>query len=504
MKAKSNSTILELTDISKRFPGVQALDRVSLSLQTGEIHGLVGENGAGKSTLMNVIGGVVVPDSGSIRLHSQEVNIPTPARAQELGIAFIHQELALFPNLDVASNIFIADLPRHAAGVVNDNGLKQRARVVLDRVGLSYVNPTQKVKSLSPGEQQLVEIGRCLVQDVDILVFDEPTSSLTSREVESLFTIIRELRSQGVTVLYVTHRLGEVFDICERVTVLRDGEKIGTVATDEIDRQALVQMIVGREVVDASEHEVRRPGQTILRVGLLSRRPAFRDVSFELHRGEVLGITGLLGSGRTELARAIFGLDRYDSGTIWVDGAKVRIRHPGDAIRHGIGFITEERRKEGLILEKPVRDNIVVASLGAFAGWLGWMQPRRESQAAEEQRASLRIATPTVLRRVKFLSGGNQQKVVVGKWLQTGPRIYILDEPTRGIDVGAKAEVHRIINDLVEQGAGVILISSEIPEIVRMSDHVLVMRNGEVVAEFERGQSTASSILLAAVGGSEQ
>jgi len=380
----------------------------------------------------------------------------------------LHQERALFPNLDVASNIFIANLPRQMPGVIHSHDLGRRARLALERVGLSHIRPSRKVGSLSPGEQQLVEIARSLTRRADILVFDEPTSSLTSQEIERLFPIIRELKGQGVGILYVTHRLDEVFVIYDRVTVLRDGKRIVTVAVEEVDRHSLVQMILGREISEMYQREFQSPGPTVLRVEGLPRGTTFRNISFELHRGEVLGITGLLGSGRTELARAIFGLDPFDSGKIWIDGAEVRIRCPEDAIKHGLDFITEDKHKEGLILEKPIVDNIVLASLPAFANRLGWMQPRKEQQAAKRQREKLRIVTPSVKRLVKYLSGGNKQKVVLGKWLQTAPRIYILDEPTRGIDVGAKAEVHRIISGLAREGAGIILISSEIPEIVRI------------------------------------
>lgn len=493
--------LLELVGISKEFPGVRALDNVDFTLETGEVHGLVGENGAGKSTLTNVIGGVVLPDRGSIHLRGREVEIPSPAQARDLGIGFIHQELSLFPNLDVASNLFLGELPQGLPGMVDGKGMNAKARIILDRVGLSEVRPSQKLESLSPGMKQLVEIGRCLAQRNDLIVLDEPTSSLASRETETLFGIIRELKKGGVSIIYVSHRLDEVFEVCDRVTVLRDGKKIGTVATDQTTRSELVRMILGHEVGSDWIQEKRKVGPILLRADRIGRGRVLRDISFELHEGEVLGIGGLLGSGRTELARALFGLDPIDKGEIWVGGKRAQIHSPGDAIRQGMGFITENRREEGLLVEKSVMDNIVVANLGSFSNWFGWISIRREREAAEEQRTKLRIVTPSIDRLVMYLSGGNQQKVVLGKWLQTKPRVLILDEATRGIDVGAKEEVYRLIQEIAAQGAGIIYISCEIPELTRVSDRVLVMRRGAVVAALDRGKFSGQDILLAATAG---
>ena len=496
-----DAPLLELSSICKRFPGVQALDHVDFCLEHGEVHGLVGENGAGKSTLMNVIGGVVLPDEGTIHFRGQPVQIQSPRRAQELGIAFIHQELSVFPNLDVASNIYMASLPRMLPGMINSKAMREQARGVLARVGLSHIDPSERLERLSPGERQLVEIARSLAQNTEILVLDEPTSSLTGREVETLFAIIRELKGQGVSIIYVSHRLDEVFEVCDRVTVLRDGKKIGTAAIGEIERNDLVEMILGHEAADACATAERSIGESVLRIEGLSRGTVLHDINLDLHAGEILGITGLLGSGRTEFARAIFGLDGFDSGTISVNGKPARIRNPRDAIKHGIGFITEDRRDEGVLAEKPLKDNIVLASLSAVATRWGWALPRREFQAAESQRTNLRIASPSVMRLVKFLSGGNQQKVVLGKWLQTTPSIFLLDEPTRGIDVGAKEEVYRLIRELAKEGAGVLFISSEIPETMLVSDRILVMHRGKIVASFTGGQCTAQEILLAAIRG---
>lgn len=498
----SDITILELNHISKHFPGVQALDDVTIHINQGEVHGLVGENGAGKSTLMNILGGVITPDSGTIRLNGENESIPTPAKAQNLGITFIHQELALFQNLSVASNIMISSLPQLFPGVIDDKQVIERSKEILRRVSLDKVNPKTKLRNLRPGAQQLVEIGQALSRSTKILVLDEPTSSLTAREIDTLFSLIRELKTQGVTIFYISHRLDEVFEICDRVSVLRDGKKITTVSTQEIDRPKLVHFILGHEIDEDLQHGRRSIGGELLRIEGFSIRKHYNNVSLTLKKGEILGITGLLGSGRTELFRAVFGLERQDTGEIWVNGRKTKINSPQDAIRQGIGFVTEDRRKEGIVLNRSIAVNITLASLNSFASQLGWLKPKREISAAEEIKKQLRISAPSVLRRVKNLSGGNQQKVVVGKWLQTHPQVFILDEPTRGIDIGAKAEVYRIINELAETGAGIILISSEIPEIVRLSDRAIVMRSGKIVAEFNRDELTASNILLAAVGGS--
>ena len=492
---------MELVEISRHFPGVQALDHVSLKLGAGEIHGLVGENGAGKSTLLKVIGGVLRPDSGTIMLHGQPEVISNPLRAQQLAIAFIHQELSLFPSLDVASNIFISDLPQRPTGVVDNSQLRARARTVLDRVGLTHVEPARRVGTLRPGEQQLVEIARCLAQQTNILVLDEPTSSLTEGEIETLFSIIRDLRSHGVSVLYVSHRLDEVFGLCDRVTVLRDGQRIDTRSIDEVDRSALVRMMLGHELAAGAQSHETGNAQVVFEVEHLSRGQVLLDVSFQLHAGEVLGVAGVLGSGRTELARCLFGLDNPDSAIFKLDGHQVHIKSPGDAIACGMGFVTEDRRLEGLAVNASLVSNIAMASLGSFAGHAGWMRRRDEVAAAEHQRERLSIASPSVYRLVRYLSGGNQQKVVLGKWLQIAPRVFILDEPTRGIDVGTKEEIYALISHLADEGTAVLLISSEISEITRLCRRALVMRGGQVIAELNGAGLTPDELLLAVVGG---
>ncbi len=492
--------VLEVVDVSKRFSGVQALDAVSLSVARGEIHGLVGENGAGKSTLLNVVGGVSHPDAGSVRVNGRVVGLLNPTDAQRLGITFVHQELSLFPALDVATNLLISDLPSHASVFVDRRATKDTARKVLARVGLGHIDPDRLVRDLRPGERQLVEIARCLVQRTNILVLDEPTSSLTEGEIERLFQLIRDLRSQGVSVLYVSHRLNEVFVLCDRVTVLRDGRRVGTVRVDEIDNAGLIEMILGHSLVARERGEAPADSREVLRVENLTRGRAVLDVTFGIRAGEIVGLAGVLGSGRTEVARLLFGLDRLDEGAIFVHGAKAAIGGPADAIRLGMGFVTEDRHREGLVLEKPLVDNIVLASLSSLRTWFGWMRARAEEAAAERQRKSLKIAAPTVRRLVKYLSGGNQQKVVIAKWLETHPEIFILDEPTRGIDVGTKEEVYHLIIDLAAAGAAILFISSEIPELVRLCNRVLVMRSGRIVAQLVGDAITAQSVLASAVG----
>lgn len=362
--------------------------------------------------------------------------------------------------------------------------------------------PTRRLRALTPAEQQLVEIGRALVKDVQLLVLDEPTSSLARREIETLFRIIRQLTQEGVSVIYVSHRLEEVFEICDRITVLRDGEHIITTDTSSLNHAELVQLILGRQVEEMVRGDAMRAvGPELLRVEGISLRPKLRDVSFSLHQGEIIGLAGLLGTGRTELARVIFGLQKPEAGRIYIHGRPVQIASPEQAIRLGIGYITEDRHNEGLVLEKSVKDNIVMASLEAVATRLGWVLPAREIEAARRQKHRLNIITPSLERKVKFLSGGNQQKVVLSKWLETRPEIFLMDEPTRGVDVGAKAEFYKIIQDLAAEGAAILLITTEIRELVLLCDRVLVLRDGVITAEFSGPDINPANILMAMTGG---
>lgn len=497
-----SAPLLELMRISKRFPGTLALDRLNVSFEAGEIHGLLGMNGAGKSTLLNIIGGVVHPDEGEIRLRGRPVRIANPLHARQLGIAFIHQELSLFPNLDVASNILITDLPALPGGILREQRLRERARAILERMGLRHITPEQRVDSLRLGEQQLVEVSRCLAQHTEILILDEPTSSLTEGEIDTLFTIMRELKSQGVCIVFVSHRLDEVFTICDRITVLRDGCHVGTYLRAEIDQPTVIRMMLGHELGEQTARSRSQPGAPLLDVERLTRGTVVRDVTFQVRSGEIVGLTGVLGSGRTELVRCLFGLDKPDGGTIRFAGHPVRIRHPRDAIRLGISLITEDRKAEGLALDLPIVDNIAMARLRAFANGFGLMRRTSELAAAERQRQQLQIVTPTLQRIVRYLSGGNQQKVVLGKWLETRPRLLLLDEPTRGVDIGTKEQVYQLVERLASDGAGILFISSEIPEIVRVSHRILVMRRGQIVDELTGERITMRDVLSATVGAS--
>ena len=501
--SSESPVLLELQGITKRFPGVQALKGVDLRIRAGEVHALVGENGAGKSTLVNVIGGVVVPDEGDISLDGDTVSLENPAKSQKLGIAVVHQELSLFPHLDVASNILVNDLSPAGFGWISDKMLQAKARGLLEQVGLEKVPPGKLAGRLQPGEQQLIEIARALAMNTRIIVLDEPTSSLPEEEVRTLFDNLKRLKREGIGILFVSHHLDEIFEISDRVTVLRDGRWIDTVRTESIDHRQLVQMILGRDLKE--QYQERKTGQQerdlLLSVSHLSAGDRVKDVSFDLHKREIVGIAGLLGSGRTETARAIFGLDKRKTGEIRVDGETVDIDSPSKAIDLGIGFITEDKRREGLMLDKSIKDNIVMAIFRKFTNRIGWALPKKERSAAEAQKRDLKIVAPSVGKRTKFLSGGNQQKVVLGKWLETEPQIYLLDEPTRGIDVGTKSEFYSLISDLASQGAGVVLITEEIMEMVTLCDRVLIMRDGQITGELSGERLTSENILLAITGG---
>lgn len=491
--------LLEMEAIQKRFPGVHALKGVDFSLSPGEVRGLVGENGAGKSTLMNVLGGVVHPDSGTIRIDGVSTAIGHPSQAEHLGIAFVHQELSLFNNLDVATNLHIHELPR-TGPFVNGKALRDDANRILNRIGLSPSVAAKKISRLTMGERQLVEIGRCLVRDPRLIILDEPTSSLTARETQTLFGIISDLSRQGVAFVYISHRLEEIFEMCDSVTIMRDGATRGTFRVSEVDHARIVQLMVGRAVDDLYPHTPRTPGSPVLTVDKLCRTGVFRDVSFEVRQREIVGFYGLMGAGRTEIARAIFGLDPIDGGTIRINGSRVQIRSPRDAVRLGLAFVTENRREEGLDLVHSVRSNLTLANLNTLRTALGFLDQRRERATATTDIEKYGIRTPSAEKQVKHLSGGNQQKVVIAKWHNTEPQLIILDEPTRGIDVGAKREVFALVDEALERDIGVLLISSEISEIVAMCDRVIVIRNGECVTELSGDQVTETEILSSLMG----
>lgn len=489
---------LRMTNIKKSFPGVQALKGVDLEAYAGEALGLVGANGAGKSTLMNVLGGVVPKDEGEIEIGGQVVEISSPLDASHLGIAFIHQELALMPTMTVAENIYITSFVTRN-GLLDFRTMESNCARALNQLGCR-IDPQAKIRDLAAGERQLVEIARALLADARIIIFDEPTSSLTSREKENLFRVIGTLKQQGVTIIYITHFLDEIFDVCERAVVLRDGETAGGGLTNEVTRDQLVSWMIGETVGHYFRHRERKAGQPVLEVEGLSQRGILHEINFTLHEGEVLGLWGLMGSGRTELARALVGLDPIDAGMIRIraDGV-MRPVSPRDA-RNWMGFITENRRDDGLLLSMSIRENISLANLPALVGTV-WplIDSRRERVLALENVERLRIKASGLEQTVASLSGGNQQKVVLSRWLERNPPIYIMDEPTRGLDVGAKAEIHNIIADLAEQGVAILLISSEIEEMMGLSDRYLVLSRGRIVAEYDAG-APKEELMAAAAG----
>ncbi len=451
---------------------------------------------------MKILTGAIPRDSGQIVLRGQEVEIDSPGRAQQLGISMIHQELALIPYLNVGQNIYLGREPGGPLpSLINWPKLYSQAREQLARLNMD-LDPLTPVIDLPIAHQQMVEVAKALSFNADIIVMDEPTSALTERETETLFAVMRTLKAQGVTIIFISHRLEEVFEIADRVTVLRDGRLIGVAPIDEVSMDEVVRMMVGRELGEMYPKQEAPRQDVVLRVQGLTRGNDLRGISLELHRGEILGIAGLVGAGRTPLARALFGIDPVEHGEIWVDGQPARINSPRTAIRLGLGFVPEDRKEQGLFLGMAVRENITIGILDRFSV-LGFPRFRELDRLAERFVQQLDIRTPSLRQRVRNLSGGNQQKVVIAKWLTLHPKVLILDEPTRGIDVGAKAEIHALMNRLAGEGVGIIMISSELPEILGISDRILVMRQGQIVGEFSRKEATQDAIMLCAAGGKE-
>ena len=490
---------LQLEHISKSFPGVQAVQDVSLSVMPGEVLALAGENGAGKSTLMNVLNGVIQADSGTIRLDGQTVTIASPRHALDLGITMIHQELALIPQLTVGQNIFLGREPRRGArGLIDWKKLYANAQFEIDRLGLP-LSARSKISDLSIAQQQLVEIAKALSYRARLIALDEPTSALTEHEAETLFNLVRSLRAQGVSLIYISHRLEEIFALSDRAAVMRDGRLVGVAPTAELDSEKIVQWMVGRELKEFYPKANAAQGEVILKAVGLKRGQDLAGVDLELRRGEIVGLAGLVGAGRTFVARALFGADRLEAGQIFIDGQPVHIRSPRDAVRLGIGLVPEDRKTQGVFLGQSVRSNVGVGLFGKFSRW-GWLIYRRLEQAVKEMIQRLGVRTPSSAQRVRNLSGGNQQKVVIARWLALNPKVLILDEPTRGIDVAAKADVHALMNDLAAQGMAILMVSSELPEVLGVSDRVLVMRAGRIVGEFTRAEATQDKIMRAATG----
>ena len=491
-----SESILELRNISKSFSGVEVLHHVSFALRPGEVHALLGENGAGKSTLVKVVTGVHQPDGGEILLDGKPVHFSDTRETRQAGITAIYQELSLFPDLDVAENIFVGCQPVTATGRIDWRKLYSEAGRLLQSLGVQ-LDLKQKARNLSIAQQQMVEIARAFSLNARILIMDEPTSSLTLNEVADLFRLVRRLRDEGTAIIFISHRLEELFEIADRVTVLRDGTYVDTKQMKDVTRDDLIRMMVGRTITDLFPKQNVEAGNVVLKVEHLTREGAFRDISFELRKGEILSMAGLVGAGRTNVARAIFGTEPATGGRIQLDGREVAITSPQQAIKLGLAYVPEDRQLHGLIPAMHITSNISLPMLREFATW-GWMKDKQERKATYEAACQMEVRANNVWQLARELSGGNQQKVVLAKWLATEPRILILDEPTRGIDVGTKAAVHALMSKLASEGMAILMISSELPEVLGMSDRIIVMHEGHMTAHFTRAEATQEKIIAAA------
>ena len=484
-------SLIELKDIHKSFYGVEVLHGVNFVLQSGSVHALMGENGAGKSTLMKVIAGVHTADSGKVFLDNKEVEISSPAKARELGIAMIHQELSSELEMSVAENIYLGREPGRF-GMVDYRQLYHQTDELLKNLGI-HLNPRTKMKRLRVADQQMVEIAKAISQNARVVIMDEPTSSITDKEVDNLFNMIRNLKSAGVGIIYISHKMDEIFQICDEMTILRDGTYIDTFKASEVNQDILIRSMVGRELGTQFPKKEVPIGETLLEVQHLTRAGEYEDISFKLHKGEILSFTGLVGAGRTELMHSIFGLTKPDSGKLILNGEEVEFKTPRDAIQHGIAYVTEDRKGEGLVLPMSVEKNITIASLRSFVK-SGFLQKKKEADVVTQEVASLGIKVARTSMSVKALSGGNQQKVVLAKWMIAGPNVLIFDEPTRGIDVNAKTEVYEAIGECVKSGKGVVIVSSEEEEVLGICDKILVMKQGRVTRVMDAKSATTEEI----------
>jgi ribose transport system ATP-binding protein len=496
---ETRAPVVRFRNVSKEFPGVLAVDSVDLEIMPGEVHVVAGENGAGKSTLMKLLSQVERPSGGEVEISGEPVDYHGPRYAQTLGVAMVYQEFALASHLSIAENLYMGREPGRF-GFVNRRAETQEASGLLERVGL-HTDPDRVVMGLTVAEMQRVEIAKALAIDAKVVIMDEPTATLAEKEIEDLFEVIRDLTSQGIAILYISHRLDEIFRIADRVTVMRDGKIVDTLPTSELDEDKLVRLMVGRDIGNLYPKTEVEIGDVVLRAEGITRGHVLNDCSFEVRAGEILGFAGLVGAGRTELARAVFGADRIDSGTVELDGRRLRIRGPQNAIEAGIGYLTEDRKGEGLALQLGVDQNITLAHLPARLGFINLAEERR---IARRRRDELNIRTPSIRRRVQVLSGGNQQKVVVARWLETRARVLFFDEPARGIDVGAKAEMFSLIEDLAKDGRAIVIISSYLPELLNMCDRILVMHEGEVAGVIPREEFSEERVMALAAGMEEE
>lgn len=490
-----NNTILEMNGIDKHFHGVHALKSVHFDLRGGEIHALVGENGAGKSTLMKVLTGIHQADGGEITYLGKPYSVKNIGESQHLGISMIHQELNMMNHLSVAQNIYIGREPMSGKAFIKDGDMLKEAEKLFEHIGIK-IDPRTTLGNLTVGKQQMVEIAKAVSRDCKLLILDEPTAALTQAEIEELFKIMYDLKAKGIGMIYISHRMDEIKRISDRITVMRDGEYVGTVNTEEVTKDEIINMMIGRVVYeDPKTHsEVPEDAEVVLEVKNLCSGRAVKDVSFKLRKGEILGLSGLMGAGRTEVARAIFGADRFDSGEIFVNGKKVNIKTPSDAVKCGIGYLSEDRKRYGLMLLKSVAENTAIASMERYVK-AGLIDDAKLKEEAAEFNGKLRTKTPSMDQLLKNLSGGNQQKVIIARWLIRDCDILIFDEPTRGIDVGAKSEIYTLMNELSKQGKSIIMISSELVEILRMSDRVMVMCEGRKTGELDISEANQENIM---------
>lgn len=486
--------LLTAEGVRKEFPGVVALDDVTFRLKRGSVHALMGENGAGKSTLMKILAGIYHPDKGTARLKGVDIRLESPLDALENGIAMIHQELNLMAPMTVAENIWIRREPLTRLGFVDHKEMNRKTADLFNRLNIS-IHPQTKVGELSVANRQMVEIAKAVSYESDVLIMDEPTSALTEREVAHLFQIIRGLRDQGIGIVYITHKMNELFEIADEFSVFRDGKYIGTHASTDVTRDDIIRMMVGREITQMFPKEDVALGNVVLSVKNLTLDGVFNDVSFDVRAGEILGVAGLVGSGRSNVAETIFGVTPASSGTVEIDGKPVDVFSPTEAIRHRMAFLTEDRKETGCLLILNVLENMQLAVLQDKFVRNGFVQQASLSAECEEMCRKLRVKTPNMNERIENLSGGNQQKVLIGRWMLTNPRILILDEPTRGIDVGAKAEIHRLVTEMAKNGVAVIMISSEMPEVLGMSDRIMVMHEGRVTGFLDRAEATQIKVM---------
>jgi ribose transport system ATP-binding protein len=495
--------ILEIENITKEFPGVKALKGVSFDIKRGEVHALVGENGAGKSTLMKILSGVYTPTTGKIRLDGNEVTFKDPKQAQQLGVSIIHQEFSLIPYLSGVDNIFLGREKKKANGLLDRRKMRKEADEVLQRLN-AEIDLNKPVSQLSVANQQFIEIAKAIAIDTKILIFDEPTASLTGKEIDKLFELIEKLKADGVTIIYISHHLDEILQMCDRMTCLRDGEWVSTREVKDVTKQDIVKMMVGREIVNAFPEKPPQDnkGEMLLEVKNLSNK-SVTDIQFSLKKGEIIGIAGLVGSGRTETVRALIGADATKEKEVYINQQKVVIKNPTDALTHGIALIPESRKTQGLVLNMTIKNNISLPIVKELSSFFGFINKKKEDAVIDQSIRELLIKTPSSKQLVKNLSGGNQQKVVLAKWLNTDCKILIFDEPTRGIDIGAKEEIYKLMRNLADKGLSIIMISSELPEILGMSDRVLVMHKGKIKAEIDGREATSEKVMQYATGGVE-